>query len=143
MGQQHTDVTNSRHVVTGTIDWPTIKNTRVTLFDLMDHFKQGLPPQVVAQWYNLTPAEMDAVMQFLKEHEVEIERSYAAANARAAAQRHYWEAKNRDVLARDFHQFPPPPNADARWFALRDKLIAARKKLTEQPNGTHADPHRP
>jgi hypothetical protein len=97
----------------------------------MDHLKQGLPSQVVAEWYNLTPTEMDAVMQFLKEHEAEIERSYAAANARAAAQRRYWEAKNRDVLARDVRQVPPPPNADARWFALRDKLIAARKKLID------------
>jgi uncharacterized protein (DUF433 family) len=141
MGQQRVDVVNNHDVVTGTIEWPTIKNTRITLFDLMDLLKQGLPPQVVAHWYDLTTAEIDAVMQFMKAYEAEIEQSYATANARAAAQRGYWEAKNRDVLARDFHHLPPPPNADARWFALREKLITARKKLVEQLNGTHADPH--
>ena len=104
-----------------------VKNTRVTLFDLMDHLKQGLPPHFVAHWYHLTSEEMDEVMQFLKAHEAEIERSYAAANARAAAQRRYWEARNRHVLTRDVSQLPLPSHADARWLALRDTLLAARK----------------
>jgi hypothetical protein len=142
MEQQHADVANNNSIVTGTIDWPTIKNTRVTLFDLMDHLKQGLPPQFVAHWYHLAPEEMDAVMQFLKEHETALEQSYAAANARAAMQRRYWEAKNRHVLS-DLRRLPPPSDADTRWFALRDKLIATREKCVEQPNDTDADPHRP
>ena len=142
MSQQRTDLTNNP-VVTGTIDWPTIKNTRVTFFDLMDHLKQGLPPQFVAHWYCLTAEEMDAVMHFLTKHETEIERSYAAANTRAAAQHHYWEEKNRHLLARDLNQLPPPPDADARWFTLRDKLLAARKKLAEKPYGTDEAAHRP
>jgi hypothetical protein len=141
--EQHADITNGRHVVTGTLAWPTINNTRLTLFDLMDHLKQAVPPHLVAQWYNLSRAEMDTVMQFLKEHEAAIEQSYAAANVRAATQRHYWETKNRDVLARDVSQLPPPPHADARWFALRDKFIAAKQKLIEQLDRVYADPHRP
>ena len=86
---------------------------------------------------------MDEVMQFLQAHEAEIERSYAAANARAAAQRRYWEARNHHVLTSDMSQLPLPSHADARWLALRDTLLAARKKCIEPPNGTHADPHRP
>lgn len=143
MGHQHAEVVNSSQVVTGTLEWPTMKNTRVTLFDLMDHLKQDVPPHLVAHWYDLTRAEMDAVEQFLKAHEADIERAYAAANDRAAAQRDYWEARNRDVLARDVRQLPPPPHAEARWFVLREKLMAARKRLVEQPNGTDAAPHRP
>ncbi len=114
MGQQPADIVHNSPIVTGTIEWPTIKNTRVTLFDLMDHLKQGLPPHFVALWYHLTPEEMDEVMQFLKAHKTEIERSYAAANARAAAQRRYWEAWNRHVLTNDVSQFPLPSHADAR-----------------------------
>jgi hypothetical protein len=120
---------------------PTVKNTRVTLFDLMDHLKQGLPPHFVAHWYHLTAEEMDKVMQFLKAHEAEIERSYAAA--RAAAQRRYWEARNRHVLTSDVSQLLLPSHADARWLALRDTLLAARKKCVGRSNGAHADPHRP
>ena len=55
MGQQHADIVHHSPIVTGTIEWPTIKNTRVTLFDLLDHLKQGLPPHFfVAHWYHLT-----------------------------------------------------------------------------------------
>jgi hypothetical protein len=86
---------------------------------------------------------MDEVMQFLKAHEAEIERSYAAANARAAAQRRYWEARNRHVLTSDMSQLPLPSHADVRWLALRDALLAAREKCIEWPNGTHAAPHQP
>jgi hypothetical protein len=46
--QQHTDSVHTSPIITGTIEWPTIKNTRMTLFDLMDHLKQGLPPYFVA-----------------------------------------------------------------------------------------------
>jgi hypothetical protein len=143
MSQQHTDSVHTSPIVTGTIEWPTIKNTRVTLFDLMDHLKEGLPPHFVAHWYHLTSEEMDEVMQFLKAHEAEIERSYAAANARAAAQRRYWEARNCHVLTSDMSQLPLPSHADVRWLALRDALLAAREKCIEWPNGTHAAPHQP
>ena len=81
--------------------------------------------------------------QFLKAHEAEIEQSYAAANARAAAQCRYWEDRNRHVLTSDVSQLPLPSHADARRLALRDALLAAREKCVEQPNGAHADPHRP
>ena len=143
MSQQHTDSVHNSPIVTGTSAWPTIKNTRVPLFDLMDHLKQGLPPHFVTHWYRLASEEMDEVMQFLKAHEAEIERSYIAANARAAAQRCYWEARNRHVLTSDVSQLPLPSHADACWLALRDRLLAARKTCVEQPNGTHADQHRP
>jgi uncharacterized protein (DUF433 family) len=141
MGQQRADIVDKSPIVTGTIAWPTLKNTRVTLFDLMDHLKQGLPPHFVAHWYHLSPEEMEEVMLFLKEHEAEIEQSYAAANARAAAQRRAWEAKNRHVLTSDVSQLPLPSPANARWLVLRDMLIAAKQKRVEQLNGTHADPH--
>jgi uncharacterized protein (DUF433 family) len=143
MKPQGTDIATNHAVVTGTMAWPTIKNTRVTLFDLMDHLKQGLPPQFVAYWYQLTAEEMDEVMHFLTAHEAAIAQAYAAANTRAAEARRYWEARNREVLATDFCQTPPPLEADVHWLALRDKLIAARKTLAETPNGSDAAPHRP
>jgi uncharacterized protein (DUF433 family) len=143
MNQQKRDRIHNPQVVTGTLTWPTIKHTRLTLFDLMDHLKQGLPPHFVASWYGLTGEEMDEVMHFLTEHETAIEQAYAAANARAAAERHAWEAKNRAVLARDLSQLPPPPDADGHWLALRKKLIAARKTLAESSHSTDADAHRP
>ena len=124
MKPQGTDIATNHAVVTGTMAWPTIKNTRVTLFDLMDHLKQGLPSHFVAYWYHLTSEEMNEVRQFLKAHATDMERSYTAANARAAAQRRYWEARNRHVLTSDGSQLPLPSHADAHWLALRDALGA-------------------
>jgi hypothetical protein len=102
-----------------------------------------MSPVLSQDWHHLTSEEMDGVMQFLKAHEAEIERSYAAANARASAQCRYWEDRNRHGLTSDVSQLPLPSHADARRLALRDALLAAREKCVEQPNGAHADPHRP
>jgi hypothetical protein len=93
-------------------------------------FKQGLPPQFVAHWYHLTTEEMDDAMHFLKEHETEIEQSYAAANARAAEQRRYWEEKNRQVLARDLSQLPPlsfTKVLETRWTRNQQFTMAYTK----------------
>ena len=51
--QQPTGSVHTSPIVTGTIEWPTIKNTQLTLFDLMDHLKQGLPPRFLAHWHHL------------------------------------------------------------------------------------------
>ena len=83
--QQPTGSVHTSPIVTGTIEWPTIKNTQLTLFDLMDHLQQGLPSHFLAPCHHLTLEEMDEVMQFLTAHEAAIEQSYAPANARAAA----------------------------------------------------------
>jgi hypothetical protein len=143
MDQQGIDITNKHQVVTGILAWPTIKHTRLTLFDLMDHLKQGLPPHFVAHWYGLTIEEMDDVMHFLKIHETAIEQAYAAANARAAEERQYWEEKNRGVLTKNLSQLSPPPEVNGHWLALREKLVAASKKLSEPSHNADADAHRP
>src|SRR5215510_1921854 len=105
----------------------------------MEQLKQGLPPAFVASWECLAGEGLDEVVRFLQENEIAIEQAYAAAHARAAAERHAWEEKNREVLARDLNQLPPPPDADGHWLALREKLIAARKTLSESSHSTDAD----
>ena len=128
MNQQKTDTPINNPVVTGTIEWPTIKNRRLTLFDLMDKLKEGLPPHYVGQWYRLTDAEMEEAMRFLKEHEAEVEQAYAEANARAEEQRQYWTERNRHLTERDISQFPPS-SSDPGIIAAWKKLVAARQAL--------------
>ena len=140
MEQQSANTPNHPSVVTGTLQWPTIKNTRLALFDLMDQLKQGLPPHYVADWYHLSAAEMDEVMGFLAEHAVEVEAAYAAANAVAEEQRHYWTERNRSLLERDISQFPPPPGSDPRRFAAWEKLVASKAAQAHQQNGHHENP---
>jgi uncharacterized protein (DUF433 family) len=140
MEQPSANTTNNHSVVTGTLEWPTIKNTRLTLFDLMDQLKQGLPPHYVADWHQLSRAEMDEVMRFLAEHSVAIEAAYAAANAAAEEQRRYWTERNRSLLERDISQFPPPPGSDPRRVAAWEKLVAHKAAQARQQNGHHENP---
>jgi len=140
MNNQKSDFAINNPVVTGTIKWPTIKNRRLTLFDLMDQLKEGLPPHFVANWYHLTVQEMDEVMRFLKDHEVEIEEAYAEANVYADEQRQYWTERNRHLTERDISQFPPPPDADPRIFAAWEKLVAMKQAMAQSKNGQHENP---
>jgi uncharacterized protein (DUF433 family) len=140
MDQQPFDAPISNAVVTGTIRWPTIKNTRLTLFDLMDQLRQGLPPEFVANWYHLSAAEMDEAMRFLAEHTAELEQAYAEANADAEEQRRYWTERNRPLLERDISQFPPPPGSDPRLFAAWEKLVALKRANARSQNGANENP---
>lgn len=140
MNQQQLDAPINNPIVTGTMQWPTIKNTRLTLFDLMDQLKQGLPPQDVANWYHLRAAEMNEVMRFLAEHAAELEQAYAEANAYAEEQRRYWTERNRHLLERDISQFPPPPGSDPRLFAAWEKLVALKRADARNRNGANEDP---
>lgn len=137
MNQQQSDAPINNPVVTGSIKWPTIKNRRLTLFDLMDQLKEGLPPHFVANWYHLTAAEMDEALRFLQEHAAEIEQAYAEANTHAEEQRQYWTERNRRLLERDISQFPPPPGSDPRLFAAWEKLVAIRQAEARAKNGQH------
>lgn len=140
MNQQHADAPINNPIVTGTIKWPTIKNTRLTLFDLMDQLKEGLPPHYVANWYHLSTAEMDEVMRFLAEHAAELEQAYAEANAYAEEQRRYWTERNLPLLERDISQSPPPPGSDPRIFAAWEKLVAIRHAEARKKNGRNENP---
>ena len=124
---QDTNAAINNPVVTGTIKWPTIKNRRLTLFDLMDQLKEGLPPHFVANWYRLTEEEMDEILRFLKAHEAELEQAYAEANAYAEEQRKYRTERNRHLTERDISQFPPPPGSAPGTFAAWEKLVAIRQ----------------
>jgi uncharacterized protein (DUF433 family) len=129
MNQQQSDAPINNPVVTGTIQWPTIKNTRLTLFDLMDQLKEGLPPHYVANWYHLSAAEMDEVMRFIAEHTAELEQAYAEANAYAEEQRRSWIERNQSLLERDISQFPA-------W----EKLVALRRADARNKNGANENP---
>lgn len=45
---------------------PSIKGTRLTIYYLMEYLKDGWTPKHTAQWFDLTPEEMDEVMVYLK-----------------------------------------------------------------------------
>jgi uncharacterized protein (DUF433 family) len=120
--------TNGNKVVVQTSRGPSIKGTRLTIYSLMEYLKDGWTPKHTAQWFNLTPEEMDEVLAYLKENEAEVEADYAEVMAEAEAQRIYWTERNKD---REDHSNAPPP-ANAKIAIARARLAAIKQQRQRQ-----------
>ena len=103
---------------------PSIKGTRLTIYSLMEYLKDGWMPKHTAQWFNLTPEEMDAVLAYLKANEAELEAGYAEVMRRAEEERVYWTERNKD---RDDHSHAKPP-ADYKIAIGRARLAALKQE---------------
>lgn len=103
---------------------PSIKGTRLTIYSLMEYLKDGWTPKHTAQWFNLSPAEMDEVMAYLKANETEVEAEYAEVMRKAEEQERYWRERNKD---RDDHSNARPP-ANYRIAIGRARLAALKQQ---------------
>ncbi len=109
---------------------PAINGSRLTVFDIMDWLKHGRSPDFVQGWFHLPDDEMAIVMQYLRDHEAELEREYAEILVRAAAEEKYWRERNQDVLNQP--PFPPPNEGIAR---ARERLAAMKQAREAEQNG--------
>lgn len=106
---------------------PSIKGTRLTIYSLMEYLKDGWTPKHTAQWFNLSLAEMDEVMAYLKANEAELETEYAEVMRKAEEQEQYWRERNKD---RDNHVNAKPPANDR--IAIGRARLAALKQQRER-----------
>lgn len=102
---------------------PSIKGTRLTIYSLMEYLKDGWTPKHTAQWFNLTPEEMDAVMAYLKANEAELEAEYAEVLRRAEEERIYWTERNKDRA-----RLPGGPPANYKIAIGRARLAALKQE---------------
>jgi uncharacterized protein (DUF433 family) len=102
---------------------PSIKGTRLTIYSLMEYLKDGWTPKHTAQWFNLTPEEMEEVMAYLKANEEELEKQYAEVMRKAEEQERYWRERNKD---RD--KLPAKPPSDYRIAIARARLAAIKQE---------------
>lgn len=114
--------TNGIIVITGR--GPSIKGTRLTIYSLMEYLKDGWTPKHTAQWFNLTPEEMDGVMAYIKANEAELEKDYAEVMRRAEEERIYWTERNK---GRDDHSNAKPP-ANYKIAIARARLAALKQQ---------------
>jgi uncharacterized protein (DUF433 family) len=103
---------------------PSIKGTRLTIYHLMEYLKDGWTPKHTAQWFDLTPEEMDEVMAYLKANEAKLEEKYAEVMRRAEEERIYWTERNKD---RDDHSQAKPP-ANCKIAIGRARLAALKRE---------------
>jgi uncharacterized protein (DUF433 family) len=102
----------------------SIAGTRITLYSLLDYLHAGWPPHLIRDEFNLTDPQITEVMQYIETHRDEVETEYQAVLQQAEENRQYWEARNKEHLAR-IAALPPKPGQEE----LRAKLQAAKAKL--------------
>jgi len=90
----------------------------------MDYLHAGWPPHLIRDEFNLTDKQIADVMDYIETHRDEVETEYQAVLQQAEENRHYWETRNKERLAR-IATLPPKPGQEE----LRAKLQAARAKL--------------
>ncbi|MBI3246187.1 MAG: DUF433 domain-containing protein [Deltaproteobacteria bacterium] len=102
----------------------SIAGTRITLYSLLDYLHAGWPPHLIRDEFSLTDHQMAEVMKYIEIHRSEVEAEYQAVLQQAEENRQYWEARNKEHLAR-IAALPPKPGQEE----LRAKLQAAKEKL--------------
>ena len=108
--------------VTRTAAGLTIKDSRLTLFAIMDEIREGNSLKNVRDLYELTDEEMLDILDYIHLHKEEVEKEYRSVLKSAEENRNYWEEKNREQLG--------------KAYAQRD---AARLKLQEWREQYRAD----
>lgn len=102
----------------------SIAGTRITLYSLLDYLHAGWPPHLIRDEFNLTERQITEVMKYIETHRDEVETEYQAVLQQAEENRQYWEARNKERLAK-IAALPPKPGQEE----LQAKLQAAKEKL--------------
>lgn len=102
----------------------SIAGTRITLYSLLDYLHAGWPPHLIGEEFNLTAQQITAVMEYIEAHRDEVETEYREVLQQAEESQQYWEARNRDRLAKI-----AASKAKQGQEQIRVKLRAAKTKL--------------
>jgi hypothetical protein len=97
----------------------TISGTRKTLYQIMDHLHAKHPLSLIQDLMRLTDAEMEGAMAYIDAHREEVEAEYQEVLEQAAANRAYWEERNRERIAA-IRKLPPPPGMEAAFAKLQE-----------------------
>lgn len=103
----------------------TVGGSRLTIYQLMDHFKAGHADALVQEWYKLTPQQLADIHRYLNEHHDEVEAEYQEVVQNAEAERRYWEERNRERFE-EIRRKPLTPE-QAVMRARLDELRSRRK----------------
>jgi uncharacterized protein (DUF433 family) len=63
---------------------PEIAGTRITVYDIMDYYKQGWGHARIASWLRLSSAEVQAAIRYIEEHKDEVTANYQKILERCA-----------------------------------------------------------
>jgi uncharacterized protein (DUF433 family) len=102
----------------------TVVGTRITLYDVMDYVTEHYPPKFIRAMLDLTDEQVSAALAYIEGHRTEVEAEYQLVLKEAEELRQYYEAQNRERVARIAAKSPK-----AGTEAIRAKLQARKAKL--------------
>jgi uncharacterized protein (DUF433 family) len=112
----------------------TIAGTRTSLYDVIDLLKADYPPKLIRNIFNLTDAQIDAALSYIAANRANVEAEYQEVLQTREEIRQYWEARNRERLARIAAK-PHNPKQEAFWAKLEEQRAKrASQQHTAQPN---------
>ncbi len=88
---------------------PELAHIRITVFDLLPYVRAGWHPTSMAALFDLSMAEIDALLQYLRDHESEVLME---------------DEKIAERIARG-----NPPEVEAKRRISRERLQALRERL--------------
>jgi len=95
-----------------------IAGTRVTLYDVMDYLHAGWPPKLIQNWLPLSAEQLDCALSYIEAHRSEVEQEYQTVLQIAQDNRQYWEARNRERLAK-IAALPPKAGQEEIYAKLQ------------------------
>jgi uncharacterized protein (DUF433 family) len=104
----------------------SIAGTRITLYALLDYFRDGWSPRMVQQWFGLTEAQMDDVIHYINAHREEVDQEYEEILKRSEENRRYWEDQQRR------RQPPGASTEPSQRDSRREKLQAWKDKVSHE-----------
>jgi uncharacterized protein (DUF433 family) len=99
-----------------------VEGTRITLYLIMDHLKEGWTPHLLADQLLLDKAQIDQVMEYIASHREEFEAEYQEVVRKCAERERYWRERERERRK----SIPQRQPRDAREAIIAARLQALR-----------------
>jgi uncharacterized protein (DUF433 family) len=55
---------------------PEIKGTRITVYSILDYALECWPPERIAAWFDLKTSQVEAAIEYIREHTIEVLKEY-------------------------------------------------------------------
>ena len=109
----------------------TISGTRITLYDVMDYVIDQYPPKFIQGLFNLTDEQINAALHYIEVNRADVEAEYQTVLNETEKLRQYYEAQNRELIAR-LATKSPKPGMEAAWEKLQAQKAKHQAKLESQ-----------
>ncbi len=124
---------NGQAIIIRTERGLTIAGTRISLYDVIDLLKAQYPPKLIRDKFNLTDAQINTALLYIKTNKTQVETEYREVIQNREEIRQYWEDRNRERFAR-IAAMPHKPEQEALWAKLEEQKARRIERKHELPS---------